>query len=131
MAGGRTEDVAARDAGEVDGQERKMSLAMPAHTFHVVQAFEQRDGGIVPLESKACPSAGSARALAARLAPTTSVSSPGQERASMRRIRGRRRGSAISPCPSARVLCVRSRRPPRRNARSASAAAVRTGATKR
>ena len=69
--------------------------------------------------------------LAARLAPTTSVSSPGQERASLRRIRGRRRGSAISPCPSARVLCVRSRRPPRRNARSASAAAVHTGATKR
>jgi hypothetical protein len=23
---------------------------MPSHTLHVVQAFEQRDGGIVPLE---------------------------------------------------------------------------------
>ena len=28
---------------------------MPPHTLHVVQAFEQRDGGIVPLEPKACP----------------------------------------------------------------------------
>jgi hypothetical protein len=43
---------------------------MPSHTFHVVQAFQQRDGGIVPVEPKACPSAGSARALAGRLAQT-------------------------------------------------------------
>ena len=41
---------------------------MPPHTLHVVQAFEQREGGIVPVEPKACPSAASARALAARLA---------------------------------------------------------------
>ena len=41
---------------------------MPPHTHHVVQAFEQREGGIVPVEPKACPSAASARALAARLA---------------------------------------------------------------
>jgi hypothetical protein len=38
---------------------------MPPHTLHVVQAFEQREGGIVPVEPKACPSAASARALAA------------------------------------------------------------------
>jgi hypothetical protein len=43
---------------------------MPPHTLHVVQAFEQRDDGIVPVEPKACPSAASARALAARLAQT-------------------------------------------------------------
>jgi hypothetical protein len=43
---------------------------MASHTLHVVQAFEERDGGIVPAEPKACPSAGSARALAARLAQT-------------------------------------------------------------
>jgi hypothetical protein len=43
---------------------------MPSHTLHVVQAFEQRDGGIVPVEPKACPSAASARALAGRLAQT-------------------------------------------------------------
>jgi hypothetical protein len=43
---------------------------MPSHTLHVVQAFEERDGEIVPVEPKACPSAGSARALAARLAQT-------------------------------------------------------------
>jgi hypothetical protein len=43
---------------------------MPSHTLHVVQAFEERDGGIVPVEPKACPSAGSAHALAARLAQT-------------------------------------------------------------
>jgi hypothetical protein len=43
---------------------------MPSHTLHVVQSFEERDGGIVPVEPKACPSAGSARALAARLAQT-------------------------------------------------------------
>jgi hypothetical protein len=36
---------------------------MPPHTLHVVQAFEQQDGGIVPVEPKACPSAASARAL--------------------------------------------------------------------
>jgi hypothetical protein len=41
---------------------------MPPHTLHVVQAFEQRDDGIVPAEPKACPSAASARALAGRLA---------------------------------------------------------------
>ena len=98
-----------------------MSWAMPSHTLHVVQAFEQRDGGIVPVEPKACPSAGSARALAARLAPTTSASSPGHERAILNSATGippgpgiipdggRRRGSAISPCPSARVA-VRAKR---------------------
>jgi hypothetical protein len=43
---------------------------MPSHTLHVVQAFEERDGGIVPVEPKACPSAASARALAARFAQT-------------------------------------------------------------
>jgi hypothetical protein len=43
---------------------------MPSHTLHVVQAFEERDDGIVPVEPKACPSAASARALAARLAQT-------------------------------------------------------------
>ena len=43
---------------------------MPPHTLHVVQAFEQRDGGIVPLEPKACPSAASARGLANQLAGT-------------------------------------------------------------
>jgi hypothetical protein len=43
---------------------------MGSHTLHVVQAFEERDGGIVPVQPKVCPSAGSARALAVRLAPT-------------------------------------------------------------
>jgi len=43
---------------------------MASHTLHVVQAFEKREGGIVAIEPKACPSAGSARALAARLAQT-------------------------------------------------------------
>jgi hypothetical protein len=43
---------------------------MPSHTLHIVQAFEEREGSIVPIEPKACPSAGSARALAARLAET-------------------------------------------------------------
>ena len=33
-----------------------MRLAMPTHTFHVLQAVEERDGGIVPVEPKACPS---------------------------------------------------------------------------
>ena len=41
---------------------------MASHTLHVVQAFEESDGGIVPIQPKVCPSAGSARALAARLA---------------------------------------------------------------
>ena len=40
---------------------------MPAHTSHVVQAFAERDGRIVSVEPRACPSAGSARALAVRL----------------------------------------------------------------
>jgi hypothetical protein len=43
---------------------------MPSHTLHVVQAFELRDGGVVPLQPKPCPSAASARALAGRLAQT-------------------------------------------------------------
>jgi hypothetical protein len=43
---------------------------MTSHTLHVVQAFEEKDGGIVPAEPKACPSAASARALASRLAQT-------------------------------------------------------------
>jgi hypothetical protein len=42
---------------------------MHSHTY-VVQAFEECEGGIVPLEPKACPSAASARAIAARLAQT-------------------------------------------------------------
>jgi hypothetical protein len=33
-----------------------------AQTLHVVQGFEERDGGIVPVQPKVCPSAGSARA---------------------------------------------------------------------
>src|ERR1700681_31751 len=41
-----------------------------SHTIHVVQAFAEREGRIVPVEPKACPAAGSARALAARLAQT-------------------------------------------------------------
>jgi hypothetical protein len=43
---------------------------MASHSLHIVQAFEELDGGIVPVQPKVCPSAGSARALAARLAPT-------------------------------------------------------------
>lgn len=42
---------------------------MPSHTLYVVQAFEKRDDAIVAVEPKACPSAGSSRALASRLAP--------------------------------------------------------------
>jgi hypothetical protein len=38
---------------------------MPSRARQVVQAFEERDGGIVPGEPKAFPSAASARALAA------------------------------------------------------------------
>jgi hypothetical protein len=41
---------------------------MPSVTIHVVQTFEQREDGIVAAEPKTCPSAASARALAARLA---------------------------------------------------------------
>ncbi len=37
---------------------------MAAVTIHVVQAFEQRDDGVIAAEPKSCPSAGSARALA-------------------------------------------------------------------
>jgi hypothetical protein len=58
------------DAGEVEGQEQERRLGMPSHTLHVMQAFEEREGGIVPVEPKACLAVGSARALAARLAPT-------------------------------------------------------------
>ena len=43
---------------------------MASVTIHVVQAFTQQDDGIVATEPKACPSAGAARALAARLAQT-------------------------------------------------------------
>jgi hypothetical protein len=43
---------------------------MASVTIHVVQAFAQQDDGIVATEPKACPSAGAARALAARLAQT-------------------------------------------------------------
>jgi hypothetical protein len=43
---------------------------MSSRTLHVVQAFEARDGGVVPVEPKACRSAASARALAGRLAQT-------------------------------------------------------------
>ena len=32
---------------------------MPSRTLHIVQAFEERDGGIVPVQPKVCPSAGS------------------------------------------------------------------------
>lgn len=45
-------------------------MPMAAVTIHVVQAFEQRDDGVMAVEPKSCPSAGSARALAARLALT-------------------------------------------------------------
>jgi hypothetical protein len=43
---------------------------MPSHTLHVVQAFEEQEGSVVPVQPKVCPSAGSARTLAARLAQT-------------------------------------------------------------
>ena len=43
---------------------------MPSVTIHVVQAFEQHEDGILATEPKSCPSAGSARALVARLART-------------------------------------------------------------
>ena len=43
---------------------------MAAVTIHVVQAFEQREDGIVASDPRACPSAGSARTLAAQLART-------------------------------------------------------------
>ena len=43
---------------------------MASVTIHVVQAFEQRDDGVMATEPKSCPSAGSARALAGRLART-------------------------------------------------------------
>jgi hypothetical protein len=43
---------------------------MASYTLHVVRAFEERDGGIVPVEPEACSCAGSAPALAARLAQT-------------------------------------------------------------
>ena len=62
----------ASNVAECDGLEclALEMTAMPSQTLHVVQAFEERDGGIVPVEPKACPSAASARALAARLAQT-------------------------------------------------------------
>ena len=60
---------------------------MPSHTLHVVQAFEQRDGGIVPVELGDWDSA------------RTGIIPDG----------GKRRASAISPCPSARVA-VRAKR---------------------
>ena len=37
---------------------------MPSHTLYVVEAFEERDGGVVPAEPRACPSEAAARALA-------------------------------------------------------------------
>jgi hypothetical protein len=85
-----------------------------------LQAVEQRDGGIVPVEPKACPSAGSARALAARLAQThvgviawarTGNPELGDWDSARTGIipDGGSRGSAISPCPSARVA-VRAKR---------------------
>jgi hypothetical protein len=43
---------------------------MSSHTLYVVEAFEERDGGVVPIEPKACPSEASARELAGRLAQT-------------------------------------------------------------
>lgn len=44
---------------------------MPSRsTLYVVEAFEERDGGVVPAEPKACPSATAARQLADRLAQT-------------------------------------------------------------
>jgi hypothetical protein len=43
---------------------------MASHTLYVVEAFEERDGGVVPAEPKACPSEAAARALADRLALT-------------------------------------------------------------
>ena len=41
--------------GKADGQEQEMRLAMPTHTFHVFQAVEERDGGIVPVETESLP----------------------------------------------------------------------------
>jgi hypothetical protein len=43
---------------------------MTAHTLHVVQAFEQREEGVTPVEPKACQSAGAARSMATQLART-------------------------------------------------------------
>jgi hypothetical protein len=48
-AGGDLSADRAWDAGDVQRQEQEMRLAMPSHTFHVVQAFEQRDGGSATL----------------------------------------------------------------------------------
>ena len=45
-------------------------MPMASVTIHVVQAFEQRGDGVMAAEPKSCPSAGAARALAARLALT-------------------------------------------------------------
>jgi hypothetical protein len=86
------------DAGEAERQEQ--DWAMSSHTLHVVQAFEDRDGGIVPVEPKACPAAGSARALAARLASTASASSPGHERAILNSATEVRRSSWFGPASS-------------------------------
>jgi hypothetical protein len=56
MAGGRTEDAAEHGMPvRPKGKSREMSLAMPAHPFHDVQAFEERDGGIVYVESGSLP----------------------------------------------------------------------------
>jgi hypothetical protein len=43
---------------------------MSSHTLYVVEAFEEREGGVVPTEPKVCPSEASARELAGRLALT-------------------------------------------------------------
>ena len=58
----------AKDPDEKPRRSEAVGCCMPSHTLHVVQAFEERKGSIIPVQPKVCPSAGSARALAARLA---------------------------------------------------------------
>ena len=53
---------------------------MPSHTLYVVEAFEERDGGVVPAEPRACPSEAAARALADWLALTHAGVSLGRGR---------------------------------------------------
>jgi hypothetical protein len=64
-------------SSSVSAAEQKDPKSMAAHTLHIVQAFEERDGGIVPRKS--------ARPLAPHvpwqraLHRPTPVSSPGRE----------------------------------------------------
>jgi hypothetical protein len=53
---------------------------MPSHTFHVVQAFEDRDGGIVPVGTESLPICRLRPCVGCpACAEPTSVSSPGHE----------------------------------------------------